>query len=52
VEDKPQRVGHPDLANSVGLCHARLHFGNGPAIIGPESNGSQACLQWAHCTLR
>src|SRR5229473_4518392 len=28
------------------------HLGNGPALMGPESTGSQACLQWAHWTLR
>src|SRR5258708_38234493 len=28
------------------------HLGNGPALMGPESTGSQACLQWAHWTSR
>src|SRR6266851_3642579 len=28
------------------------HLGNGPAMMGPESTGSQACLQWAHSTSR
>src|SRR5260370_37824834 len=28
------------------------HLGNGPALMGPESAGSQACLQWAHWTSR
>src|SRR6266403_4535501 len=28
------------------------YLGNGPAMMGPESTGFQACLQWAHCTSR
>ena len=34
------------------LCKEGDYLGNGPAMMGPESTGSHACLQWAHCTSR
>ena len=45
------------LENAAGEKREQLlmeldHLGNGPDMMGPESTGSQACLQWAHWTSR
>src|SRR6266446_5952242 len=49
LKSRPQRRPHHGGGEGSG---DKIHLGNGPALMGPESTGSQACLQWAHWTSR